>query len=54
MSGSHIDENLPGLSQVNLEDFRKLELNYNHATPGKAKLTVEYVGGRLKVVEVDR
>jgi hypothetical protein len=59
MSGSHMDENLPGLSQEvnleeNLEDVRKLELSYSHATPGKAKLSVEYVGGRLKVFEVDR
>jgi hypothetical protein len=54
MSGSNMDENLPGSFQVNLEDVRKLELSYSHATPGKAKLSVEYVGGRLKVFEVDR
>ena len=49
-----MEENLPSLPQVNLEDVRKLELSYSHGSPGETKLTVEYVGGRLKVFEVDR
>jgi hypothetical protein len=39
---------------VNLDDVRKLELRYSRRTPGKADLFVEYVGGRIKVFEVDR
>lgn len=42
------------MPQVTLEDVRKLELSYSHGSPGETKLTVEYVGGRLKVFEVDR
>jgi hypothetical protein len=49
-----MEENLPGLPQINLEDVRNLELSYSHARPDKMTLTVEYVGGRLKVFEVDR
>ncbi len=54
MSASRMDENLPGLPQVNLEDVRKLEMRYSGAQPDKMKLSVEYVGGRIKVFEVDR
>jgi hypothetical protein len=54
MSGSHTDENLPGLPQVNLEDVRKLEMRYSGAQPDKMDIYVEYVGGQIKVFEVDR
>ena len=54
MSGSHMDENLPSLPQVNLEDIHMLEMSYSHASLGEGKLTVVYVGGRIKVFEVDR
>jgi hypothetical protein len=44
-----MEDNLPGLPQINLEDVRNLELSYSHdARPDKMTLTVEYVGGRLK------
>ena len=54
MSSPGIDENLPGMRRVDLEDVRKLELRYSHARPEKMTLSVEYVGGRIKVFEVDR
>jgi hypothetical protein len=54
MSGPRMDENLPGLLRVDLEDVRKLELRYSRAHPDKMDLSVEYVGGRIKVFEVDR
>ena len=54
MSSPDIDENLPGLRRVDLEDIRKLEMRYSHARPEKMTLSVEYVGGRIKVFEVDR
>ena len=39
---------------VNLDEIRKLELRYNRAQSDKMALTVEYVGGRIKVYEVDK
>ena len=54
MSSPGIDENLPGMRRVDLEDVRKLELRYSHARPEKMTLSVEYVGGRIKVFQVDR
>jgi hypothetical protein len=36
-----------------MDAIRKLELRYRYATPGRADL-VEFVGGRIKVFEVDR
>ena len=55
MSGSHKDPGIPGeLRWVDLEDVRKLEMRYSHARPEKMSLSVEYVGGRIKVFEVDR
>lgn len=48
-----MDENLPSVSGVNLDDVRKLELSYSYTRPGAAKLAVEYVSGQLKVFEVD-
>jgi len=41
-------------ARVNLDDVRNLELRYTRRAPGKADLLVEYVGGRIKVFEVDR
>ncbi len=37
-----------------MEDVRHLTLRYSHARPDKVDLSVEYVGGRIKVFEVDR
>ena len=45
---------IPGELHVNPEDVRKLELRYSRAQPEKMDLYVEYVGGRIKVFEVDR
>jgi hypothetical protein len=39
---------------VNVDDVCKLELRYRRTTPGKADLVVEFIGGRIKVFEVDR
>ena len=54
MSSPGIDENLPGLRRVDLEDIRKLEMRYSHGRPDKMTVSVEYVGGQIKVFEVDR
>jgi hypothetical protein len=43
-----------GRNSVNLDDVRKLELGYSRRTPGETEIVVEYVGGRIKVFEVDR
>jgi hypothetical protein len=53
-SGPRMDHSRPGELRVNLEDVRKLELRYSRAQPDKMDLPVEYVGGRIKVFEVDR
>ena len=45
---------IPGELHVNLEDVSKLELRCSRAQPEKMNLYVEYVGGRIKVYEVDR
>lgn len=54
MSSPGIDENLPDLRRVDLDDVRKLKMRYSHARPEKMTLSVEYVGGRIKVFEVNR
>ncbi len=41
-------------SSVHMDAVRKLELKYRRTTPGKAELVVEFVGGRIKVFEVDK
>jgi len=43
-----------GELHVNLDDVRKLELRYSRAQPDKMDIYVEYVGGQIKVFEVDR
>jgi hypothetical protein len=45
---------LPSVSGVSLDDVRNLELRYTRARPETIELVVEYVGGRVKVFEVDR
>ena len=45
---------VPGPFQVDLQDVRRLEIRYSRASPDKVDLAVEYVGGRIKVFEVDR
>jgi hypothetical protein len=54
MSGLRRGDGIPGELPVNPEDVRKLELRYSRAQPEKMNLYVEYVGGRIKVYEVDR
>ena len=45
---------LPSVPRVSLDDVRNLELRYTRARPETIELVVEYVGGRVKVFEVDR
>ena len=54
MSGLRRGHGIPDEVHVNLEDVRRLELRYSRAQPEKMNLYVEYVGGRIKVYEVDR
>ena len=44
----------PREQRVSLENVRHLELSYSRSRPEKMDLCVEYVGGRIKVFEVDR
>jgi hypothetical protein len=44
---------LPSVPRVSLDDVRNLELRYTHARPESIELLVEYVGGQVKVFEVD-
>ena len=54
MSDPRRDHGIPGEQRVSLEDVRHLELRYSRARPEKMEICVEYVGGRIKVFEVDR
>ena len=54
MSGSHKEPGIPGELRFNLEQVRHLQMRYSRAQPDKVNLSVEYVGGRIKVFEVDR
>jgi hypothetical protein len=54
MSGPRKDNNIQGKSRVNLDDVRRIELRYGRGRSDKIDLAVEYVGGRIKVFEVDR
>jgi len=54
MSGPRKGYGLSCEQRVSLEDVRHLELRYSRARPEKAEICVEYVGGRIKVFEVDR
>ena len=53
MRGLGLSEDHPNFGQVDLDDVRKLEMRYSRARPDKMTLSVEYVGGRIKVFEVD-
>jgi hypothetical protein len=54
MSSPRRSHGILGELRLNLEDVRHLELRYSRARPEKMNLSVEYVGGRIKVFEVDR
>jgi hypothetical protein len=45
---------VPDPFHVDLHDVRRLEIRYSRASPAKAELAVEYVGGRVRVFVVDR
>ncbi len=47
-------DDVPGPFRVDLQDVRRLEIDYTLARPGGANLAVEYVGGRVRVFVVDR
>ena len=49
----HVDDALLPF-RLDLHDVRRLEISYSRATPDKADLAVEYVGGRVRVFVVDR
>jgi hypothetical protein len=48
------NNDVPGPFRVDLHDVRRLEIRYSRARPDKANLTVEYIGGRVRVFMVDR
>lgn len=43
-----------GPLRVDLQDVRHVEVSYSQAKPNKAELAIEYLGGRIRVFEVDR
>ena len=49
-----MDNGFPEALHVDLDDIRHLEMRYSRARPDKIELAVEYVGGRIRVYEVDR
>jgi hypothetical protein len=52
--GMRMDNGFPEAMHVDLDDIRHLEMRYSRARPDKIELAVEYVGGRIRVYEVDR
>ena len=54
MRGRLMDNGFPEEQHVDLDDVRSLEIRYSRARPDKIELAVEYVGGRIRVYEVDR
>ncbi|HET7481140.1 MAG TPA: hypothetical protein VFJ72_16665 [Rubrobacteraceae bacterium] len=54
MSNSRSFDDVARKQCVDLEVVRKLEITYDRTKPGKVELAVEYVGGRMRVLEVDR
>jgi hypothetical protein len=54
MSGLHMDSDVPEELHVDLDDVRNLVMRYSRARPERIELAVEYVGGRVRVYEVDR
>ena len=49
-----MDNGFPEALHVDLDDIRHLEIRYSRARPDRIELAVEYVGGRIRVYEVDR
>ena len=54
MSGLRMDSDLPRVLHVDLDDVRNQVKEHTRARPDRIKLAVEYVGGRIRVYEVDR
>ena len=54
MRGMRMDNGFPEALHVDLDDIRHLEMRDSRARPDKIELAVEYVGGRIRVYEVDR
>jgi hypothetical protein len=54
MRGRLMDNGFPEVLHVDLDDIRHLEMRYSRARPERVELAVEYVGGRIRVYEVDR
>ena len=54
MRGMRVDNGFPEALHVDPDDIRHLEMRYSRARPDKIELAVEYVGGRIRVYEVDR
>jgi hypothetical protein len=50
-----MDDDSPEQLHVDLlDDVRNLQLTYSRLRPGAGTCFVEYVGGRIRVYEVDR
>ena len=47
-------EGVPYPLRVDLQDVRHIEIRYSSARPEKAELAVEYLGGEVRLFEVDR
>jgi hypothetical protein len=45
---------VPDPLRVDLQHVRHVEISYSRARPLKAELAVEYIGGGVRVFEVDR
>ncbi len=54
MRGRRMDNGFPEVLHVDLDDIRHLEIRYSRTRPDRVELAVEYVGGRIRVYEVDR
>ena len=54
MRGRLMDNGFPEVLHVDLDDIRHLEMRYSRARPDRVELAVEYVGGRIRLYEVDR
>jgi len=50
-----MDSDFPEEAHVHLlDDVRKLQITYSRLRPGEGTCFAEYVGGRIRVYEVDR
>jgi hypothetical protein len=55
MIGQPLDSDFPEQLHLDLlDDVRKLQITYSRLRPGAGTCFVEYVGGRIRVYEVDR